>query len=164
MREAPQRTFYAQYHFSLSQINLYMYSCFKRLRTDIKSLHDEIQVISFLFLTFHVHPTIFLCIYLVLVALGLCCCMWAFSSYEGRGLLSSWVGTGFLLWWLLLLRSTGSRCMGFSSCNLLALGYLGFPSCGVGLISCGSWALECRLGSCDAWTSCSEACETSLDQ
>ena len=120
MREAPQRTFYAQYHFSLSQINLYMYSCFKRLRTDIKSLHDEIQVISFLFLTFHVHPTIFLCIYLVLVALGLCCCMWAFSSYEGRGLLSRWVGTGFLLWWLLLLRSTGSRCMGFSSCSMQA--------------------------------------------
>lgn len=35
---------------------------------------------------------------------------------------------------------------------------------GQGLISLGSWALECRLGSCDAWTSCSEACEISLDQ
>ena len=39
--------------------------------------------------------------------------------------------TGFLLWWLLLLRSTGSRCMGFSSC--------------------GSWALERRLSSCGTW-------------
>ena len=35
---------------------------------------------------------------------------------------------GFSLWWLLLLRITGSRLAGFSSC--------------------GSWALECRLNSC----------------
>ena len=122
MREAPQRTFYAQYHFSLSQINLYMYSCFKRLRTDIKSLDDEIQVISFFVFNFfgHVHPTLFLFIYLVLVALGLCCCMWAFSSYKSRGLLSGWVGTGFSLWRLLLLQSTGSRCLGFRSCSMQA--------------------------------------------
>ena len=39
--------------------------------------------------------------------------------------------TGFSLWWLLLLRSTGSRCAGFSSC--------------------GSWALERSLSSCGAW-------------
>ena len=37
---------------------------------------------------------------------------------------------GFSLWWLLLLRSTGSRSTGFSSC--------------------GSWALERRLSSCGA--------------
>ena len=29
--------------------------------------------------------------------------------------------TGFSLWWLLLLRSTGSRCAGFSSCGSRAL-------------------------------------------
>ena len=28
--------------------------------------------------------------------------------------------TGFSLWWLLLLQSTGSRCMGFSSCSTRA--------------------------------------------
>ena len=39
---------------------------------------------------------------------------------------------GFSLWWLLLLRSTGSRHAGFSSC--------------------GSWALEHRLSSCGAQT------------
>ena len=38
---------------------------------------------------------------------------------------------GFSLWWLLLLRSTGSRLTGFSSC--------------------GSQALERRLGSGGAW-------------
>ena len=45
--------------------------------------------------------------------------------------------TGFSLWWLLLLWSTGSRFTGFSSC--------------------GSWALERRL-------SCSVACGIFLDQ
>ena len=39
---------------------------------------------------------------------------------------------GFSLWWILLLWSTGSRRMGFSSC--------------------GSWALERKLSSCGAWT------------
>lgn len=140
MREAPQRTFYAQYHFSLSQINLYMYSCFKRLRTDIKSLDDEIQVISFFVFNFfgHVHPTIFLFIYLVLVALGPCCCMWAFSSYGSRGLLSGWVGTG-LLRRLLCCRAhaqgawaSGVAACRLRSCALLALGYPGIPSCGTG--------------------------------
>ena len=168
MREAPQRTFYAQYHFSLSQINLYMYSCFKRLRKDIKSLDDEIQVISFFVFNFsgHVHPTIFLCIYLVLVAV---CGLSLVTRAGGCSLvglaLASYCGGFFCCgaqvqgaW-----ASVVAACR-LSSCDLLALGYLGFPSYGAGLISCGSWALECRLGSCDAWTSCSEACETSLDQ
>ena len=38
--------------------------------------------------------------------------------------------SGFSLWWLLLLRSTGARQAGFSSC--------------------GTWALERRLSSCGA--------------
>ena len=65
-----------------------------------------------------------------LAALGLRCCMWAFLVAVSGGYSLLWC-TGFLLWWLLLLRSTGSRCMGFSSC--------------------GSWALERRLSSCGTW-------------
>ena len=65
--------------------------------------------------------------YLFSAALGLRCCAWAFSSCGERGLLFVWC-VGFSLRWLLLLRSTGSRRMGFSSC--------------------GSWALERRLSSC----------------
>ena len=49
---------------------------------------------------------------------------------------------GFSLRWLLLLRSTGSRRMGFSSCGSQALEHR--------LSSCGTWALECRLSSCGA--------------
>ena len=48
--------------------------------------------------------------------------------------------TGFSLRWLLLLPSTGSRSMGFSSCGSRAL------ECR--LSSCGSRALECRLSIC----------------
>ena len=47
-----------------------------------------------------------------------------------EGYSSLWC-TGFSLWQLLLLQSTGSGCMGFSSC--------------------GSRALEHRLSSCGAW-------------
>ena len=50
---------------------------------------------------------------------------------------------GFSLRWLLLLRSMGSRCAGFSSCGSWAL------ECR--LSSCGSRALECRLSSCGTW-------------
>ena len=65
-------------------------------------------------------------IYLFLAVLGLRCCAWAFSSWASGGY-SSLQCVGFSLRWLLLLRSTGSRHEGFSSC--------------------GSWALECRLSS-----------------
>ena len=50
---------------------------------------------------------------------------------------------GFSLRWLLLLWSTGSRCVGFSSCGL--------------------WALEHRLRSCGPRT-CSETCGIIPDQ
>ena len=48
------------------------------------------------------------------------------SSLRGLSLVVASVGysslqyVGFLLWWLLLLRSTGSRCAGFSSCGTQA--------------------------------------------
>ena len=68
-------------------------------------------------------PTVFLknlFIYLFLAALGLCCCAWAFSSCSEQGLLFPVRCTGFSLRWLLLLRSTGSRYAGFSSCGTRA--------------------------------------------
>ena len=54
-----------------------------------------------------------------------------FSLVVASGGYSSLRHAGFSLWWLLLLRSTGSRRMGFRSC--------------------GSRALERRLSSCGAW-------------
>ena len=51
-----------------------------------------------------------------LAALGLRYCARAFSSWGERGLLFVAV-RGFLLRWLLLLQSTGSRHSGFSSCG-----------------------------------------------
>ena len=63
-------------------------------------------------------------IYLFLAALGLC--HWVFVAARGlslvaasRGYSSLWCA-GFSLWWLLLLRSTGSRHAGFSSCGTWA--------------------------------------------
>ena len=52
---------------------------------------------------------------LFLAALGLHCCARAFSSCGERVLLFA-VCVGFSLRWLLLLQSTGSSLMGFSSC------------------------------------------------
>ena len=59
-------------------------------------------------------------IYLLLAALGLCCCTRAFSSCRVRASLPLWC-TGFLLQWLLLLQSMCSRASvvavhGLSSC------------------------------------------------
>ena len=54
---------------------------------------------------------------------------------EERGGYSLLRCAGFSLRWLLLLQSTGSRCVGSV---VMARG----------LSSCGSWALECRLSSC----------------
>ena len=51
---------------------------------------------------------------------------WVFIAVHGlslvvvsRGYSLLWC-EGFSLWWLLLLRSTGSKCMGFSSCGMWA--------------------------------------------
>ena len=62
---------------------------------------------------------------------------WVFVAVHGLSLVAASGGysslrcAGFSLWWLLLLRSTGSRRAGFSSC--------------------GSQALERRLSSCGTW-------------
>ena len=42
------------------------------------------------------------------------------SLVEASGGYSSLQCAGFSLWWFLLLRSTGSRCVGFSSCGTQA--------------------------------------------
>ena len=55
-----------------------------------------------------------------MAALGLRCCARAFSSCSEGGYSLSWCA-GFSLWQPLLLRSTGSRCAGFSSCGSKAL-------------------------------------------
>ena len=55
----------------------------------------------------------FIDLFLFLAVLGLCCCTWAFSSAAIGGY-SSLRCAGFLLQWLLLLQSMGSRCAGFS--------------------------------------------------
>ena len=63
---------------------------------------------------------------------------WLFVAVHGLSLVVASGGysllrcTGFSLWWLLLLQSTGSRHMGLSSCGSWALGYR--------LSSCGTWA------------------------
>ena len=82
----------------------------------------------------------FIFIFLIFLAvLGLCCCAARGLSLVAvsRAYSSLWC-TGFSLWWLLLLQSTGSR-----------------PVASVvvahGLISCGLRALEHRLSSCGAW-------------
>ena len=49
--------------------------------------------------------------YLFSTVLGLCCFAWAFSRCGKQGLLFVAV-LGLMLWWLLLLQSIGSRCMG----------------------------------------------------
>ena len=63
-------------------------------------------------------------IYLFLAALGLC--RWVFVAAPGLSLVAASKGysslwcVGFLLQWLLLFQSTGSRCVGFSSCGTRA--------------------------------------------
>ena len=52
--------------------------------------------------------------------MGLCCCA-GFSLVSESGGYCLLPRTGFSLQWLLLLQSTGSRCMGFSSRGSQAL-------------------------------------------
>ena len=73
---------------------------------------------------------------------------WVFVAAHGLPLVAASGGysllwcKGFSLLWLLLLRSMGSRCAGFSSCGTWALERR--------LSSCGARALERRLSSCGA--------------
>ena len=104
----------------------------------INCLAYTVQVFVVLgFFSINLFILLFYFIYLLfLAALGLCCCVWAFSSCGEQGLL-------FLLRWLLLLQSAGSRHAGFSSCGTWASVVVARR-----LSSCGSRALERRLSSC----------------
>ena len=62
----------------------------------------------------------FFLIYLFLAVLSLRCCVRGLSLVEASGDYSSLWCTGFSLRWPLLLRSTGSRHPGFSSCSTRA--------------------------------------------
>ena len=78
-------------------------------------------------------------IYLFLALLGLRCCVGFSLAVRAEAPLYL-QSTGFSLRWLLLLRSTGNRTCGFSSCNSQLLEH--------SLNSCGSWAqLPCSLWS-----------------
>ena len=70
-------------------------------------------------------------LYLFLTVLGLCCCVGFSLVAESKSLLQC---VGFLLWWPLLLRNTGSRVP-----RSIAVVHE--------LRSCGSQALEHRLNS-----------------
>ena len=81
---------------------------------------------------------------LFLVALGLCCFAWAFFLVWGSGGYFSLQRVGFSLWWLLLLRSTGSGARGLGNCS--------------------SQALSHRLNAVAHGLSCSVTCEIFPDQ
>ena len=76
-----------------------------------KSLHRARTGVTLLFFLF--------LIYLFLAALGLRCRAGLSLVAGSRGYFSLWC-TDFSLQWLPLLRSTGSRCVGFSSCGTQA--------------------------------------------
>ena len=82
---------------------------------------------------------LFVKIYLFISAVvWLCCCTQAFSSCGKWGLLSGW-------------GARGSLCSGFSCCRAGKLDAWASAVAVYGLRSCGSWALEHRLGNCDTW-------------
>ena len=66
---------------------------------------------------------LFILLFYLFIYFGLC---WVFVAARGLSLVvasggySSLWCTGFSFWWLLLLRSTGSRLTGFSSCGMWA--------------------------------------------
>ena len=87
--------------------------------------------------------------------ISFCCCCWpswVFVTACGLSLVVASRGysllwyMGFSLWWLLLLWSMGSRPRG-----LQYLWSMGSVVVAHGLSSCGSWAVERKLSSCDAY-------------
>ena len=79
---------------------------FLRLKLKIANMCIPLTICSALFFSLFVW---------FLAALGLRCCARAFSLAAASGGYSSLWCAGLSLWWLLLLQSTGSRCVGFSS-------------------------------------------------
>ena len=139
--------------------NLYIYAYIHKLNININKLKDShLHYISgkckpkhFSSIRWHYFSNCILFILLLcFVSLGLCCCMWVFSSCREQGLLSS-----CSVW--------ASHCSGFS-CETPALGAQasvvvkhGLSCCGLqalehaGFSSCGFQALKHGLRSCDTW-------------
>ena len=92
-----------------------VYVKIRRGRRSSISARDNLSFANFL----KAMGSFFLIFFLFLASLGVCCCPRAFSSCGEQGH-SSLQCTGFLLQWLLLLWSTGSRRAGFSSCGMWA--------------------------------------------
>ena len=97
---------------------------FEFIQINFIILADGIPLTFFLFIFLKNYLFIYFwphCVFIAACGLSLVAVSGGYSSLRCAGF--SW-------WWLLLLRSTGCRSMGFSSCD--------------------SWALECRLSSCGA--------------
>ena len=121
-------------------------SFWTRVRTCVPRIGRKIFFCFFLNAQIFFKNLFILLFILVLAALGLRCCLGGFSLVvESRGY-SSLRCEGFSLRQLLLLRSTGSRHAGFSSCGTRASVVVARR-----LSSCDSRALERRLSSCGAW-------------
>ena len=73
-----------------------------------------------------------------LVVLGICLCVWAFSSCDEQGLLSN-------------CGARASHCGGFSCCGAQLLGTWASEDVAWGLSSCGSWALEHEFNKSGTW-------------
>ena len=90
-------------------------------------------VIPLCFPLFFLILFLFIYLFIYLAALGLCCCMWAFSSCIERGLLFVAV-RGLLIAVVSLVAKLGFRREGFSSCGSQALGAHGLicsTACGI---------------------------------
>ena len=119
------------------------YSCKELKKNLLSTLPPKSDTLAKFQLTFHLNITRlpFLKIYLFIIIIFWLC--WVFvavcrlSLVVVSGGYSSLQCAGFSLWWLLLLRSTGSR-------------HAGSVAVPRGLSSCGSRVLECRLSSCGA--------------
>ena len=86
----------------------------------------------------HLLLCIYLCIYLFLAVLGLCCFARIFSGYSEQGLLSS-------------CSAWACYCGGFSCCRVQALEHGGFSRCSMWGQQLQLLGLEHRLDRCGAW-------------
>ena len=119
--------------------------CAKRENTIIIVVTNSNSSIANVHLAFTTFPSLFfLKKYSILFIYLYFWLRWVFVAACGLSLVAVSGGysllwcTGFSLWWLPLLQSTGSR-------------RAGSVVVAQGLRSCGSQALECRLSSCGAW-------------
>ena len=100
-------------------IYTYMYVCIYQegeQRQEEESFVRKPMDNTFFFLQINIFIYLFIYLWLHQFFVAVC----GLSLVAASGGYSSLRGTGFSLRWLLLLQSTGSRCMGFSSCGTQA--------------------------------------------